>query len=166
MAAYKVTFRFARDEYGGIDTVEANENIAQTLRRLLDAKGITTLRQFSPSRNSVKVIFPSESELNRALDERPYFQENNCSPRISMALKAKRTVFCSGFDLTLLRTYNKNEIIRELKKNKWDIEDVYLMNNGASFKIQFKSTLQATKFIGNTNTGIGGIKLMQQHKEK
>ena len=40
------------------------------------------------------------------------------------------------------------------------------MNNGASFKIQFKSTLQATKFIGNTNTGIGGIKLMQQHKEK
>ena len=65
--AYKVTFRFARYVYGGINVAEANENIAHTLRRLLDTKGIRTLRQFSPSRNSVKVIFPSESELNKAL---------------------------------------------------------------------------------------------------
>ena len=40
------------------------------------------------------------------------------------------------------------------------------MQNNTSFKIEFKTKHQATKFLDNTNTGIGRIKLAQDNKER
>ena len=39
------------------------------------------------------------------------------------------------------------------------------MSSGRSFKVEFKTREQASKFINSTNTSIGGIILKPEHKE-
>ena len=39
------------------------------------------------------------------------------------------------------------------------------MKNKASFKIEFETRELATEFLNNTNTEVGGIKLLHIHKE-
>ena len=167
MAAYKIAFRFNRDTYGDeVNWIAADHEIMRQIQHLLDQKQIKPNRIYELGRNSIKVIFPSEIQLNKVLEHREYFEENYYSPRISMALKASRTVFCSGFDLALLATYDTDQIKKELEKKKWGIENIYIMNNKVSFKIEFKTKHQATKYLDNTNTAIGGIKLAQDNKER
>ena len=40
------------------------------------------------------------------------------------------------------------------------------MKGNNTFKIEMQTKKEATKFLSNTNTAIGGIKLLQQHKER
>ena len=40
------------------------------------------------------------------------------------------------------------------------------MKRKTTFKIEMRTKNEATKFLANTNTAIGGIKLLQHHKER
>ena len=82
-----------------------------------------------------------------------------------MALKAARTVYCSNFDLALFDAYTHTAIKEHLIHAKWNVNNVYIMNSKKSFKIEFKTTKEARKFIDSKNTSIGGIQLHQNTKE-
>ena len=100
--AYKLAFRFTRQDYSESAKADTDRVIRTTLQEKLDNKGIKTNRIYTPSRNTVKVIFYSETELNKVLDNERYFKAANLAPKISISLKASRTVFCGGVDPTLL----------------------------------------------------------------
>ena len=59
------------------------------------------------------------------------FKEAGFEPRLSMKLKAARTVYCHGFDPALLGTYSHTDIENTLKAQpeKWKIIGVYIMNS-------------------------------------
>ena len=83
-----------------------------------------------------------------------------------MALKATRTIFCSGFDESILSVYSREQIKAELEHKGWVIMGVYIMKSKKSFKIEFGSKKLAEKFLANCTTSIGGIRLNQNNKEK
>ena len=84
MPIYKIAFRFNRDTYGAeVDWIAANKEITCQVLHLLDQTKIVSTRIYAPSRNSVKVIFPSETQLNKVLEHREYFEQNFYFPRIS-----------------------------------------------------------------------------------
>ena len=86
-------------------------------------------------------------------------------PRISLALKASRTIFCAGFDPILLQTYDKDYIETYLENKGWKIVNIYIFKSKTTLKLEFESKELASKFLNNTNTEVGGIKILQKHKE-
>ena len=104
----KISFRFYRDNYNTDVVQNENESIRQLIFRLLDDKGIASSRIYRPSRNSIKIIFPTDEEVNKVMKNANYFIESGFHPRLSMGLKVSRTIFCIGFDNaffdTLVRT--------------------------------------------------------------
>ena len=101
--AYKLAFRFTRADYSEAAKADTDRVIRTTLQEKLDTKHIQTSRIYMPSRNTVKVIFHSETELNKVLSNEDYFKAANLAPKISISLKASRTVF-AGF---LIRRYSR-----------------------------------------------------------
>ena len=146
--------------------IKHDEEIKLELQKILEDKSILADRIYVPSRNSIKVVFYTEGELNKVLDDKNYFIEEGYEPRLSMALKATRTVFCTGFDRALLQTYSKEKIQELLEEKGWEVRGIFIMKNKYNFKIEFKTKEIATKFLANINTEIGGIKLTQQSKER
>ena len=53
----------------------------------------------------IKPFFPIEKVINKVLKKTQNFIAAGFEPRLSMSLKAARTVFCYGFDPALLNTY-------------------------------------------------------------
>ena len=153
--AFKIAFRFDRDSYDRDTWSSDNEMIKTTLLATLASLGISTTRVFAPSRNSIKAIFPNETELNKVLNNSKKFIDHRFTPKLSMALRAARTVFCSGFDTAILDTYTKDEIVSHLQSKGWGIAGVYILRNGRSMKIEFINQSQATKFINDVSTSIG-----------
>ena len=146
--------------------IKHDEEIKLELQKILEDKSILADRIYVPSRNSIKVVFYTEGELNKVLDDKNYFIEEGYEPRLSMALKATRTVFCTEFDRALLQTYSKEKIQELLEEKGWEVRGIFIMKNKYNFKIEFKTKEIATKFLANINTEIGGIKLTQQSKER
>ena len=116
---YKLAFRFERNSYSVEDRLEINEGIKNELQSRLADKEIRTIRIYAPSRNSIKAIFPNETELNKVLEHNDYFQRKGLTTKLSMAHKANCTVFCTGFDYTILSSYNKNYILEHLQRQGW-----------------------------------------------
>ena len=164
--AYKLSFRFEREDHTFDRTSENNDTIRTLLYSKLDEKEIVPLRMYTPSRNSIKVLFKSDEEVNKILQNKMHFTSVGLHPKISMTLKASRTVFCIGFDQALLSTYNKELIEEHLKSKGWEIVGVYIMTHTKAIKIEFPTSKQANTFIKNTNTSIGAFKLLQEHKER
>ena len=135
------------------------------LQELLEDRQISTIRIYAPSRNSIKVLFHSENELNKVFIFKEYFEQKGFHPKLSQALKASRTIFCSGFDPVLLQTYSKEYIEEYLENKGWKLVDIYVFKNKTTFKLEFESKEMAYNFLNNTNTEVGGIKLLQNHKE-
>ena len=165
MGSNKITFRFDRASYLEKDISVVNYHVTTALQTKLAEHNIFTNRIYSPSRNSIKALFQSERQVIKVLSSRSSFESVGLSPKLSMSDKARRTIFCSGYDSTLTHTYNKEDIKQFLESTGWEVADIYIMNNKMAFKIEFQSTQQATKFLSNTNTSIGNIKLKQEHKE-
>ena len=167
MAAYKLSMRFPRDDYNlpRAARAEEDEEIKATIMDLLGKKKIQIARMYAPSRNSVKVIFDNEVELNKVLQHKQLFLDKNITPSISMAFKASRSIFCSGFDDALLTTYDQEAIRDELVSKGWKVMGVYVMRSKKSFKIEFCSKKDAQKFLSNTKTNIGGIRILNFNKE-
>ena len=160
----KVSFRFNRSRFHGtLD--EINNAIKGTLTAALNNFGVESTNIYAPTRDSIKVLFPSENEINKIFANIDQFKTAGLEPKISMGLKSKRTVFCFGFDLTLLSTYTHEELCQDLKDSGWKVNAVYIMQSKKSFKIEFLTTNEAKKFIDKTNTAIGGIQLKPESKE-
>ena len=165
--SYKISFRYNREEYTDDVRITDNRDIKSILYRRFEEKEIISSRIFSPSRNSIKVIFPSDEEVNKVMDDTRHFTSKGLHPKLSMSLKASRTIFCSGFDYTLLAIYNSEQVIKEhLESQNWDIAGIYILKYTQAFKIEFKTAKSANIFLNNTNTSIGAIKLIQEHKER
>ena len=160
----KVSFRFNRSRFHGT-LEEVNNAIKGTLTAALNNFVVESTNIYAPTRDSIKVLFPSENEINKIFANIDQFKAAGLEPRISMGLKSKRTVFCFGFDLTLLSTYTPEELCQDLKDSGWKVKAVYIMQSRKSFKIEFLTTNEAKKFIDKTNTAIGGIQLKPESKE-
>ena len=145
MAPFKIAFRFNREEYS-LDDRAYNSQITDDLMKLLDQKYITTDRLYSPSRNSIKAIFYNEEQLNKVLELREYFEQAGYYPRLSMADKASRTIFCAGFDTALLRTYNKDTIKEILMNSGWKVAEVHVMKSNNTFKIEMQTKKKQQSF--------------------
>ena len=162
--AFKLSFRFNRTAYHGT-LEEIKQQITNKLTRSLNTLRIEVMRFYSPSRDSIKVLFSDEKDVNKALDKFDELKRDGFEPRISMAMKADRTAYCFGFDPTLLSTYTNDNIKEILTNENWKVRDVYIMSSKKSFKIEFNSSQEANKFIQDNNTNIGGIRLDCNSKE-
>ena len=166
MNAKKLAFRFQRNSYSDETWITTNTQVKLEIQQLFGRQEIKKLRIYSPSRNSIKVIFPTDTELNKVFEHKNEFSLAGYTPTLSMSLKAERTVFCSGLVSSLFTTHSKEQMKSELIAKGWEVEEIYLMQSNLSIKIEMKSTAQATKFIENINTQIGGVTLQQEHKER
>ena len=163
--AYKLSFKYQRNRYSGT-MADTRSKVEADMKKLLNEKKINCQRFYSASRDSIKVVFPNEIEVNKIMDKAGEYTQAGFEPRMSMALKAARTVFCAGFDQALLTAYTKENIKDQLLGNEWEVRDVYIMKSGKTFKIEMNTTAEARKFIQSNSTSIGGIALPQQTKEQ
>ena len=161
---FKLTFRFERADYSESARADIDREVKVMVQKKLDEKSIKASRIFPPGRNSVKVMFLSEKELNKVLDNEGHFTAADLYPKLSITLKASRTVFCGGFDPALLVSNSQENIHAILVANKWDVKGIYLLRSGKSFKVEFKTKEQAHRFM-NTQTNIDGVILKPEHKE-
>ena len=133
----KIAFRFDRTNYSSTARQEQNAQIKQKILGIFDQKGIEYCNIYTPARNSIKVIFPSETEVNKVVNNIDIFQTDNFEPRLGLKLKANRTVFCTNLDPTIIGTYDKQDIKESLTEQNWKIKDVYIMKSKKSLKIDF-----------------------------
>ena len=162
--AYKLSFKIDRNKYTG--NVEAvNRKINQDLVNVTNAQRIELLRIYQPSRDSIKALFPDEKNLNKALNKSTILKAAGFEPRLSMALKASRTVYCYNLDDTLLNTYTQHDIKENLIQAEWKVKDVYIMNSKKTFKIEMETSEEARKFINSKRTAVGHILIHRESKE-
>ena len=135
MTAFKLSFRIHRYDFDPDNMTLNKEPFKTELQELLSGNHISTLRIYAPSRNSIKVLFNSEDELNKVFSYRNTFEIKGFYPRISMALRASRTVFCSGFDPILLQTYDKDYIKTYLENKGWEIVDIHIFKTTQLLKL-------------------------------
>ena len=162
--AYKLSFKFDRNKYTG-NVESANKKINQQLINVTNAQGIELLRVFQPSRDSIKALFPDEKNLNKTLKKSTVLKAAGFEPRLSMALKAARTVYCYNLDDTLLNTYTQQDIKEHLTQAEWKVKNIFIMNSKKTFKIEMETTEEARKFINSKRTAIGHIPIRQESKE-
>jgi len=162
---FVIAFRFIRTQYSPTIMQEQNPEIKRRLSSILDQLIINYTHMYNPARNSLKVIFSSESEINSVMEHIEAFKRENFEPRLGLKLKASRTVFCTNYDPTITATYSKQEIIESLQQQKWKVKDIYMMKSKKSFKIEFSDSDQAKRFIQNKSTSIGNIILTDNTKE-
>ena len=137
--ALKLIFKFLRENYCRESRQESNGHVKENLQRIFNEKGITINHMYTPSNNSVKVIFPTDAEIDKVMEHEEDFKKENFEPKMSLSLKSSRTIFCTNFDAALLTTYTKNNIIDILKQQKWKVKDLYIMKSNKSFKIEMSS---------------------------
>ena len=153
---FNLTFRFTRDDYSAEAKTDIDRVIKMTLQEKLDDKNIKFSRIYTPNRNTVKVVFLSDEDLNKVFENEDHFRAAFLTPKMGISMKASRTVFCGGFDPTLLDNYNKDDIKYKLEAHQWEVKNVFIARSGRSFKIEFKTRKQANEFITSNNTSIGG----------
>ena len=162
--AYKLSFKINRTRYTG-NAEDINRQINQELVSVANSQRIELLHIYQPSRDSIKVIFPDEKNVNKAMTKSAALKSAGFEPRLSMALKAARTVYCFNLDDTLLNTYTQQDIKESLQQAEWKVKDVYIMNSKKTFKIEMETTQEARKFINNKRTAVGNILIHQESKE-
>ena len=142
--AHKVSFKYQRQNYHGT-VQELNTQVTNEIKLKLNQHSIHTIKVYDPSRDSIKVLFPTENDVNKVLANAADFKAAGFDPRISMKLKADRTVYCHGFDPILLSTYEPEHIKETLKNlpEKWKVVGVYIMQSKKSLKIEFITSDQA-----------------------
>ena len=163
--ALKLIFKYQRDRYTQGTEIEIDNKVKQNLNNILNGKGITITHMYKPARHSVKVIFPTEADIDKVMEHEEEIKTEQFEPRMSLSLKACRTIFCTNFDQSLLETYTKENIMDFLKQQKWKVKDIYIMNSKKSFKIEMTSRKQAQDFLNKETIDIGGIRISNNSKE-
>ena len=64
-----------------------------------------------------------------------------------------------------MRTYDKYYIVNYLENKGWKVADIHIFKSNTTFKIEFDTKEVALNFLNNINTEVGGIKILQKHKE-
>ena len=82
--ALKLIFKFERDNYSPEAMNNSNESIKQNLNRILDNNSITISHMYKPARNSVKVIFPTEKEIDKVIENEEEFKASNFEIKMSL----------------------------------------------------------------------------------
>ena len=163
--AFKLSFKILnRNRYNGTSE-EINRLITNNLTTALNQHNIEVSRFYNPSRDSVKVLFTTEKALNKAMKKSELLRGAGFEPRMSIALKSSRTVYCHSFDTTLLTTYTENDIIERLREADWKVISIYILSSKKSLKIEMESSEEAKRFINNHNTEIGHIRIHKTSKE-
>ena len=163
--AFKLSFKIMyRNRFPGT-VEEANRLITNSLTAALNQHSIEVARHYNPSRDSVKVLFSTEKALNKAMRKSELLQAAGFEPRMSIALKAARTVYCHSFDTTLLITYTQNDIVEMLRNAEWKVRGIYILSSKKSLKIEMESSEEARRFINTHNTEIGRIPIHKTSKE-
>ena len=101
--ALKLIFKFNRDDYTQLSKQQDDEQIKNNLQGIFNNKGITASHMYHPARDS-KVIFPNDNEIEKVMEYEDELKAANFEPKMSLSLKACRTVFCTNFDQALLQT--------------------------------------------------------------
>ena len=66
--AYKMTFKFDRNRYSNADTLkERNQTIINELYQITYDLNIECTQLYTPSRDSLKALFPTEKAINKVL---------------------------------------------------------------------------------------------------
>ena len=162
--ALKLSFRFQRENYSPGEMRNSMERYKQRLKDIFDNKGITYSHIYDPTRNAIKAIFPTEKELDKALANEEAFKAQNFTPKMSLEMKASRTIFCSNLDPTILQNNSKEEIKESLQQQGWKIKDVYIMKSKKSFKIEMEDRKMAKDFL-TKDTHINNVILPEDSKE-
>ena len=163
--APKLSFKVDRRRHSG-NQEEISRSIINGIMTKLNELSIQISRHYNPSYNNIKVIFPNEIEVNKTLTKYTELKNVGYEPRIPIPLKAARTVYCYGFDPTLLVTYPLPQTIKEhLVSDGWKVREIIIMNSKKSFKIVMETTRETKKFINSLSTSIGGIQIKKENKE-
>ena len=85
--AYKLSFKINRTRYTG-NAEDINRQINQELINITNIQHIELLRIYQPNRDSIKVLFPDEKNLNKAMTKSATLKSAGFEPRLSIALKA------------------------------------------------------------------------------
>ena len=104
MSLFKILFKFERINYSDELRLKMNESITQKIITTFAQKEIQYTHLFPPTRNTLKAIFPSETEVNKIFANKAIFLKAGFCPQISLTLKAKKTIFCTNFDTALIET--------------------------------------------------------------
>ena len=79
--AYKMTFKFDRNRYSNADTLkERNQTIINELYQTTYDLNIQCTRLYTPSRDSLKALFPTEKQLNKILENSQKFIQAGFDP--------------------------------------------------------------------------------------
>ena len=153
---------------GGNNNGPTIDQVAMRIKliEILDQESIAVNHIYQPARDSVKAIFPTESEIDKVMSKIGKFKEANLEPRMSMALKACHTIFCTNFDPAILQAYSNDRIKEILVAQEWKVREVYIMRSGKSMKIEMETRKQAIKFLEQEQINIGGIRINEEQKEQ
>ena len=142
--ALKVSFKFDKTKFRGTHE-EINQAITNAITAKLNELRIEHSRAYTPSRVSIKILFPTEDQINKVLDSTEALKTAGFEPRSSMALKSSRTIFCFGFDLAILTAYTAQNLTDHLIEKGWKVRGIYIMNSKKAFKVEFHSSKEAKK---------------------
>ena len=101
--APKLSFKVDRTRHRG-NQEEISRSIINGIMTKLNDLSIEISNIYNPSYNRIKVLFPNETQVNKTLNKYTELKNVGYEPRIPIPLKAARTVYCYGFDPTLLVT--------------------------------------------------------------
>ena len=73
--ALKLIFKFSREDFNHGTKHEIDEQIKVKLQQILSDQEITASHMYRPSLNSIKVIFPTESEIEKVIKYEEIFKE-------------------------------------------------------------------------------------------
>ena len=163
--APKLSFKVDRTRHRG-NQEEISRSIINGIMTKLNALSIEIANIYTPSYNRIKVLFLNEAQVNKTLNKYTELKNVGYEPRITIPLKAARTVYCYAFDPTLLATYPLPQTIKEhLVNDGWKVREIIIMNSKKSFKIVMETTREANKFVDSLSTSIGGIQIKNKEIE-
>ena len=164
--SYKLAFRFERTSYSPSQMRQHNPEAVRRLQTLMDSKAIIYSHIYEPNRNSIKVIYPNENELDKVFKYEQIFKNENFTPKMSLELKASRTVFCTNLDPTIIGTFDNSEIKQSLVEQGYKVKEVYITRSRKAFKIEMKYKKEVRRFLKDMNSHIGQIRIAEASKEQ
>ena len=112
-----------------------------------------------------QVLLSSESVIEKIFEHNEHFNNNGFQPNLPMQLRTARTVFCYGFDTSLLGACDNETIKQALTDASWDVTSVYILQSKRSMKIEFNSRLAANKFLETNSVNVCGIRIEKHQME-
>ena len=111
------------------------------------------------------MLLASESVVEKVFSNSENFSNKGFEPNLTMQLRTARTVFCYGFDPSLLDVCDAETIKNELTQANWGVSNVYILQSKRSMKIEFNSRATANKFLMENSINIGGIRIESHQME-